>query len=47
MSPDYSNMERMGGYMYYPTGGNGQNMGSNGNVNYYTEIPGLMGRDPR
>ena len=47
MSPDYRDMERMGGYMYYPTGGNGQNMGSNGNVSYYTEIPGWMGRDPR
>lgn len=45
MYPDYRDMERTGGYMYYPTGGNG---GSNGGgVSYYTEMPGLMGRDPR
>ena len=51
MYPDYRDMERTGGYMYYPTGGNGT--GSNGNgggrtgMNYYTEMPNIMGRDPR
>lgn len=54
MYPDYRDMERTGGYMYYPTGGEGHsssgNMGNGGNrggVNYYTEMPGVMGRDPR
>lgn len=45
--PEYRNMERNNGYMYYP-GGNGGNMGSNsssngGTTSYYTE----MMRDPR
>lgn len=55
--PDYRDMERTGGYMYYPTSGNGGNSngssnegssnGNSGRRNYYTEIPGVMGRDPR
>ena len=53
MYPDYRDMERTGGYMYYPTGGNGGSMnggsngGNSGGRSYYTEMPGLMGRDPR
>ena len=53
MYPDYRDMERTGGYMYYPTGGNGGSMsgGSNsrnsGGRSYYTEMPDIMGRDPR
>lgn len=53
MYPDYRGMERTGGYMYYPTGGNGESMsrGSNsrnsGGRSYYTEMPDIMGRDPR
>ena len=53
MYPDYyRDMERTGGYMYYPTGGqNGastsMNGGSHGNVSYYTEMPMGMMRDPR
>ena len=56
MYPDYNyrDMERTGGYMYYPTGGSGQttggnmgNGGSRGSMTYYTEMPGMMGRDPR
>lgn len=55
MYPDYREMERNGGYMYYPTSGNGGqntggNMGNSGNrggMNYYTEMPNIMGRDPR
>lgn len=43
MMPDYRDMERTNGYMYYPTsGGNG-----GGGVSYYTEMPGMMNRDPR
>ena len=55
--PDYRDMERTGGYMYYPTGGNGGGMsggsnggnsgGSRGGRSYYTEMPDIMGRDPR
>ena len=57
MYPDYRDMERTGGYMYY--GGNGtgtsgtgmgNSMSTGGNrngMNYYTEMPGVMGRDPR
>lgn len=48
--PDYRDMERTGGYMYYPTGGsNGGNMGggTNGGRSYYTEIPDITRRDPR
>lgn len=50
MYPDYRDMERADGYMYYTTGGNGQSTGGNRggmNYNYYTEMPGMMGRDPR
>ena len=45
----YRDMERDGGYMYYTTGGRGQSSGggSRGGVNYYTEMPGDMWRDPR
>lgn len=53
MYPDYRDMERTGGYMYYPTGGNGGGMsggsngGNRGGRGYYTEMPDIMGRDPR
>ncbi len=57
MYPDYRDMERTGGYMYYPTGGNSGSMnggsnggnsgGSRGGRSYYTEMPDIMGRDPR
>lgn len=53
MYPDYRDMERTGGYMYYPTGGNGGSMnggsngGNRGGRGYYTEMPDIMGRDPR
>ena len=53
MYPDYyRDMERTGGYMYYPTGGQNStgtsmNNGSHGNVSYYTEMPMGMMRDPR
>ena len=53
MYPDYRDIERTGGYMYYPTGGNGSGMngGNSGNStggrSYYTEMPNIMGRDPR
>lgn len=41
---DYREAERTGGYMYYPAeGGNG----GSGNMSYYTEMPGIMARDPR
>ena len=54
----YREMERTNGYMYYTSGWNGSNSGSNsgsggnssgsrGGVNYYTEMPGDMWRDPR
>jgi len=45
----YRDMERDGGYMYYTTGGRGQSSGggNRGGVNYYTEMPGDMWRDPR
>ena len=50
--PDYRDMERTGGYMYYPTGNNGGNSnsgnsGNSGGRNYYTEMPDIMRRDPR
>ena len=59
MYPDYyRDMERNGGYMYYPGGnsgsngnsGNSSNNGggnSNGQMSYYTEMPYEMRRDPR
>ena len=48
MYPDYRDMERTGGYMYYPTGGNGGSMnGGSNSRSYYTEMPDIMGRDPR
>lgn len=40
-TPEYRNMQRAGGYMYYPAGGNGGN--SNGSISYYSD----MMRDPR
>lgn len=50
--PDYREMERTGGYMYYPTGSNGSNGsssngGNSGGRSYYTEMPDMMRRDPR
>jgi hypothetical protein len=45
----YRDMERNNGYMYYTTGGRGQSSGggNRGGMNYYTEMPGDMWRDPR
>ena len=45
----YRDMERDGGYMYYTTSGRGQSSGggNRSGVNYYTEMPGDMWRDPR
>ena len=45
----YRDMERDGGYMYYTASGRGQSSegGNRGGVNYYTEMPGDMWRDPR
>ena len=44
----YRDMERDSGYMYYTTGGRGQNGGGNrGGMNYYTEMPNDIWRDPR
>ena len=45
----YRDMERDGGYMYYTTGGRGHGTGggNRGGVNYYTEMPGDIWRDPR
>ena len=42
MYPDYRDMERDGGWMYYPS----RTM-SGGSKNYYTEMPRDMMRDPR
>ena len=42
MYPDYRDMERNNGYMYYTAGGNG-NSGNSNSTSYYTE----MMRDPR
>lgn len=50
MMPDYRDTERMNGYMYYPTSGNGQSSAVGGHgtgVSYYTEMSGMMARDPR
>ena len=54
MYPDmtYRDAERTGGYMYYPTGtttagGNMNTGGNRGNMNYYTQMPYEMNRDPR
>ena len=50
MMPDYRDAERMNGYMYYPTSGGGQSSAVGGHgtgVSYYTEMPGMMARDPR
>ena len=52
MNPDYyRDMERTGGYMYYPTGDSSSNVGGSvggrgTGMSYYTEMPNLM-RDPR
>ena len=40
----YREIEKSNGYMYYTAGGSGMNTG---NMNYYTEMPNIMGRDPR
>lgn len=51
--PDYRDMERTGGYMYYPVGNGGTSMGTSGNggsrgsVMNYTEMPMDMRRDVR
>ena len=51
--PDYRDIERIDGYMYYPTGGNGGGMnrgsngGNSGSKGYYPEMSDIMGRDPR
>lgn len=53
--PDYREMERQSGYMYYTgTGGAGTNgqtgtgiSGNRGGMNYYTEMPNSLWRDPR
>lgn len=51
--PDYRDMERTGGYMYYPVGNSGTSMGtssnggSRGTVMNYTEMPMDMRRDVR
>jgi len=58
--PDYRDMERSGGYMYYPGGNGGNTSGGSNSGNssgsqgsnssgrsYYTEMPDIMGRDPR
>ena len=51
MYPDYRDVERTGGYMYYPTNGNdrgtGGEGGNRGGMNYYTQMPNVMRRDPR
>ena len=39
-TPEYRNMQRAGGYMYYPASNGGHNTGT---MSYYTE----MARDPR
>ena len=33
--------------MYYPTSGGGQSTGGNHSMNYYTEMPEMMMRDPK
>lgn len=51
IQPDYREVERVNGYMYYPSNGKqntNETTGGGGNrMNYYTEIPGMMGHDPR
>ena len=51
MYPDYRDVERTGGYMYYPTNGNDRGMGgeggNRGGMSYYTQMPNVMRRDPR
>ena len=51
MYPDYRDMERADGYMYYTASGDGRSTGGNmsnrGGMNYYTEMSGMMSRDPR
>lgn len=46
MYPDYRDMERSGGYMYYPTSDR-SNGGNRGGTAYYTEMPNGMTRDSR
>ena len=45
MYPDYRDMERMNGYMYYPPASSQNNDSSN--MSYYTETSNMMQRDPR
>lgn len=56
--PDYRDMERTNGYMYYPSGGSGSGnsgsssggnsgSGSSSSSSYYTEMTPMMMRDPR
>ena len=45
MYPDYRDMERMNGYMYYPPVSS-QNSDSS-SMSYYTETSNMMQRDPR
>ena len=47
--PDYyRDVERNGGYMYYPNGNSStSSMSGNGSTSYYTELPYDMKRDPR
>lgn len=44
----YRDVERNGGYMYYPNGNSStSSMGGSGSTSYYTELPYDMKRDPR
>ena len=47
--PDYyRDVERNGGYMYYPNGNSStSSMSGSGSTSYYTELPYDMKRDPR
>ena len=45
MYPDYRDMERMNGYMYYPPASSQNNDSSS--MSYYTETSNMMQRDPR
>lgn len=44
----YRDVERNGGYMYYPNGNSSTSSTSgSGSTSYYTELPYDMKRDPR
>ena len=47
MYPEYRDMERSSGYMYYPNGNEMNNGGNGMNRSYYTQMPYEMKRDPR